>query len=221
MIDLRAFLRFRILTFVEKHHEDGDTYTFSFKANKKPVHVAGQHGIFFNPKLNVRVFSLASAPEEPYVKIGTHVGSKSQYKNHLMAMKPGNKLLMMGPILNFTLPKKDINVVFIAQGIGITPFRSMLVHKKRTNLKKRVTLVHVSNEPHTYREVTEDAATAAFYPTGVEDFTEIVKTVAQTEQIDTLYYLSGSPRFNRSTAKMLRSFGIRRRYIRRDRFLGY
>ena len=221
MIDLRAFFRLRRLTFVEKHHEDGDLYTFSFKPSKPPVHTAGQHGLLFNPKLNVRVFSLASAPEEPYVMIGTHIGSKSRYKNALMALRPGDKLTMLGPILNFTLPKNNVNVVFLAQGIGITPFRSMLIHKKKQNIKTRVTLVHVANEPHTYRNITEDAADAAFYPTTPEDFTQTVKTVAQTEQIDTMYYLSGSPRFNRATKKTLLSLGIRRRSIKKDGFLGY
>lgn len=70
----------------------------------------------------------------------------------------------IGPVGAFTLPRRTPEVVMLAQGIGITPFRSMLRHIEITGADKRTTLVHTGAH-HPFRTDTETAATAAHYPT--------------------------------------------------------
>jgi ferredoxin-NADP reductase len=222
MIHLSQLLSLTRLEFVSKHHESGDIYTFHFKATRPIKQIAGQHGLFILPQLRgFHPFSLTSAPEEEHVMVGTHVREGSRYKQYWAALKPGDPIYMFGPILNFTLEQPHPTVVMIAQGIGITPFRSMLVHKKKADLPLKTILIHVDGKAHTYQELTESIADEASYPVDKEAFdAELTSTVHKTGDVAT-YYISGSPRFVRSVRRQLRSFGVRRRNIRKDGFLGY
>lgn len=219
MIKLTDFLHRTKLTFVMKMLESGDIYTFYFKPSKPIKHIAGQHGLFILPNFKgMHIFSLASAPEEEFVMIGTHVRIESEYKQRLAALQPGDTMTMIGPVLHFTLPKKKQPVVFLAQGIGITPFRSMLVHAQNT---LDSTLVHVDNPEHTYRTVTEPLVTQSFYVHTPEAFTEALVLTVAAKAHNALYYVSGSPRFVEATKKTLIDNGITAENIKKDGFLGY
>lgn len=221
MINLIAFFRVTRLTFVKKKKEQGDIYSFFFTPSRPLKHIAGQHALFVTPKFNVRIFSLASAPEEQHVMIGTHTGTGTRFKNHLLSLKPGDKMTIMGPVLNFTLPPNAKSVALLAQGIGITPFRSMLTHAQKKELPVHTTLIHVEADDHTYQSTTQKAANIARYPKSAEEFNQILADTVNTSGDATLYYTSGSPRFNRATIKTLVSLGIPRSRIKKDGFLGY
>lgn len=222
MIDPRQFFRSTKITFVDKHHEHDDVYTFSFQSNKPLHHIAGQHGIFILPKFKgIHIFSLASAPDEDNVMIGTHVRQESKYKQTLAALQPGDTMMLLGPVLNFTLSKKPGNVVLLAQGIGITPFRSMLVHKQSAKLLTNATLIHVDSGEHTFQSLTEQSADTSFYPTSPKEFTQKVTEIVQQKGTDATYYISGSPRFVNATKQTLRVLGIPLRLMKKDGFFGY
>lgn len=209
---------FSILTYKTKHREIGDVYTFSFSVKKKLHHKAGQHGIFMVPGFyRPYPFSLSSSPEEHLITFSTHTGSGSMFKKKLMGLKPGAKMFMIGPLLTFTFLKGQSKYVFLAQGIGITPFRSMLVHAHEQQLDVKTTLIHVDSKDHVFKEVTKKCATQAFYPTNPEAFQKQVKGLA----VDQVFYLSGSPRFVSSTRKLLTEIGVSPENIKKDSFLGY
>lgn len=214
-----GFLRATRLEFVKKEHDKDDIYTFFFSASRPLKHIAGQHGLFVLSRLGgVRVFSLSSAPEEKYVAISTYVRAGSRYKQRLGALKSGDHLTMWGPVLNFIFQKKEADYVFLAQGIGITPFRSLLVHADKAQLPVSTTLIHVDGSAHTFKDLTSRLASKAYYPTNPEEFTT---AVTQTLNLNAQYYLSGSPKFIRATKKTLRSLGMKRSQMRKDGFLGY
>lgn len=219
MITLTDFLHKTTLTFVKKNHESGDIDTFFFTPNKPLHHTAGQHGLFILPKLKgFRIFSLASAPNEEFVIIGTHVRAESEYKQRLAALQPGDTITMVGPVLNFTLPNDTRPAVLLAQGIGITPFRSMLIHAAGN---RDITLIHVDNPEHTYRSITEPLSTQSFYVHDPEAFTEATTLTIAAKTNSALYYLSGSPRFVEATKQTLLKQGINAKNIKKDSFLGY
>ncbi len=222
MIDIRQFFKVTKISFVEKIHEHDNVYTFAFASEKKLHHTAGQHGIFILPKFKgIHIFSLASAPEEKNILIGTHAREGSRYKTVLSALKPGDTMTLVGPVMNFVLDKKVENVVFLAQGIGITPFRSILMHKKLTGLSVNSTLVHVDGHEHTYREISENIADTTYYPTNPEEFMQNVTSVTKQQDAATVYYVSGSPRFVKATKQTLHNLGVSHRLIKKDGFLGY
>lgn len=206
------------LTFVKKQPETDDIFTFYFSTPHTVKHIAGQHGLFVLPGLyRPHPFTLSSAPEEEYVTFSTHTGTGSRYKQRLMQLQTGDSMYMVGPLLKFTLAPTVSSYVFLAQGIGITPFRSMLVHAHTRKLPITTTLIHVDNKGHTFKDLTERYATHAYYPTTPDTFRALVHTqdAAQT------FYLSGSPGFVRATKKLLRDRGVEKHHIRTDSFLGY
>lgn len=108
-------------------------YTFFFEPHKKLSFSAGQYmewtlpGVRLDSRGNRRYLTLSSAPSEDEVaftvKIPPH---RSQFKQFLMAMKPGQRISAGQLAGSFTLPKKPDKLAFIAGGVGITPFRSMV-----------------------------------------------------------------------------------------------
>jgi len=222
MIDIRQFFKVTKISFVEKTNEHNDVHTFAFASEKKLHHIAGQHGIFILPKFKgIHIFSLASAPEEKNILIGTHAREGSHYKTTLSALKSGDTMTLVGPVMNFILDKRIKNVVFLAQGIGITPFRSILMHKKLTGLSVNCTLIHVDSQEHTYREISENIADITYYPVNPEEFTQNVTSVVSQQDAGTAYYVSGSPRFVKATKQTLQNLGVAKRSIKKDGFLGY
>lgn len=208
------------LTFVSMREEEGGVHSFVFTPDQRFPHVAGQHGFFTLPGVGMKPFSLASAPDDPEVVIGTRLQSKSKYKTALAALEPGGRASLRGPVFNFTLKGSPEDVVFLAQGVGITPFRSLLRHIASTGLDKRTTLLHIGTQGHTYRGETESLATSADYPTTREDFHVQLKRSA-VDQPHAGYYISGSRDFLDETVSVLSALDISRKQIRKDKFLGY
>lgn len=216
---IAGFFRATKLTFVKKNHEHGDIYTFYFSPSRPLRHIAGQHGLFVLPRLGgLHIFSLSSAPEEEYVTLSTHVRKESRYKQRLDGLQPGDHLTVWGPVLDFIFQDEPAEYVFLAQGIGITPFRSLLVHANAVKLPVTTTLIHVEADEHTFHALTSQLATKSFYPTTPEAFTQTIKDTLNPQAA---YYLSGSPRFVGATKQTLRSLGLKRSQIRTDSFLGY
>ena len=206
------------LTFIDKVHEEGDVYTFKFVKPQNLRHRAGQHGLFVIPGwYRPHPFTLSSAPEENFVSFSTHVKTGSRFKRRIMKFKQGDTLFLFGPVMNFTLDRSRKSHIFLAQGIGVTPFRSMLVHAHHAGVDDHITLVHVDNETPVFKDVTSSYATESYYPTSAEAFRDIVAKLDK----DALFYLSGSPKFVRTTRQFLHTNGVKRRNIKIDLFLGY
>jgi ferredoxin-NADP reductase len=216
------FFRTHRLEFVEKILEKDDIYTFIFRSKTPYRHLAGQHSLFwFAGRGGARPFSLASSPDEGVVKVGTHVGSKSAYKQAMMDLQPGDHLYMQGPYLDFIFPKQiDTPIIMVAQGIGITPFRSMLLWAARHQPNRSTHLVHVDRTRHTYRDETKIAATHAQYVHSPEECQESMLQVLK-DAPNAIVYVSGSPQFIRSTTALLKQQGVKRHRIKKDGFLGY
>jgi ferredoxin-NADP reductase len=74
-----------------------------------------------------RYFTISSSPlEKEYITLTTRV-IKSSFKVALSQMKPGERIRAFGPLGYFTLDlssKKD--KIFLAGGIGVTPYHSVL-----------------------------------------------------------------------------------------------
>ena len=206
------------LSFTKKKHETDDIYTFYFTPKKPLKQKAGQHGLFILPGLyRPHPFTLSSAPGEDYVAFSTHVETGSRYKNRLMNLKRGDKVSLVGPILNFTFQPNETDYVFLAQGVGITPFRSMLVHADAEKLDINTTLIHVDKSEHSFKSLTRKLATKAYFP----DSSQAFKFHLNDVNNESLFYVSGSPKFNKETRKYLIEMGVPARRIKSDSFLGY
>lgn len=74
-----------------------------------------------------RWFTLSSSPTEATLDITTRrLDKHSSFKDVLFKFKAGDTLSIKGPDGSFILPKNNVKLVWIAGGIGITPFRSQI-----------------------------------------------------------------------------------------------
>lgn len=134
--------------FIKKEQLTKDTYSFYFKRTKESRDfVAGQYFEIYLPHKNAdergqdRVFTCCSSPtEKDHYMITTRI-IESSFKKELAKLKKGDLVRFNGPWddLNFdeseTLPQ-----VFLAGGIGITPFHSIVKYAIDKKLTLPITL---------------------------------------------------------------------------------
>lgn len=148
------------LKFVEKKDEAEGTKSFIFEPERPIKYIAGQYYYFTLPKLNypdprgeTRHFTLSSSPTEGNnIMITTRVRQESGYKKTLNELKPGDVIEGEGPNGSFVLNGSETaQQVFLAGGIGITPFRSMI---KYVVDKKVATPIHLIYSNSTVEQIT-------------------------------------------------------------------
>jgi ferredoxin-NADP reductase len=87
---------------------------------------------------NKRGFSIASAPEEATIMVGSRMRDTA-FKRVLQTMPLGTAVTVEGPFGNLTLHNNPARAaVILSGGIGITPFRSILVDAARRKLPQRI-----------------------------------------------------------------------------------
>ncbi|MGH9325545.1 MAG: FAD-dependent oxidoreductase [Terriglobia bacterium] len=96
---------------------------------------------------NVRGFSLASAPNEETLLVATRMRDTA-FKRALAASLPETEVKIEGPFGDFRLHHDaERPAVMIAGGIGITPFRSIVLDAARRKLKHRIILFYFNRRP--------------------------------------------------------------------------
>ncbi len=96
-----------------------------------------------------RHFTIASAPTESEILVAVKYSDPgSSFKATLKSLIPGDHVLMNQVGGSFTLPKDPlIPLVFIAGGIGVTPFRSMLKWLTDQKQHRTITLFYAAKTP--------------------------------------------------------------------------
>ncbi|HYC36144.1 MAG TPA: FAD-dependent oxidoreductase [Usitatibacter sp.] len=94
-----------------------------------------------------RTLSLASAPHEPELVVATRL-RESPFKKALAALQPGAAARIEGPFGSMVLHKAATrDALFVAGGIGITPFRAMLLQAMQAGDPRRFTLLYSNRQP--------------------------------------------------------------------------
>jgi ferredoxin-NADP reductase len=110
---------------------------------------------------NRRYFTLASAPSEDQLRIGVKFAPDgSSFKRALRELAPGQEIMAGQLAGDFTLPRNpQQRCVFLAGGVGITPFRSMIKHLLDTGERRPITLIYVNRTAADiiYRDVLDAA----------------------------------------------------------------
>jgi ferredoxin-NADP reductase len=96
---------------------------------------------------NRRYLTIASAPNEPGVMFTIKQPDKaSAFKQKLAVLKPGETILAGHLAGSFTLPKdSNKKLAFLAGGIGVTPFRSMVADMLKSNQTRDTVLIYSAN----------------------------------------------------------------------------
>ncbi|MGB8645158.1 MAG: RnfABCDGE type electron transport complex subunit D [Anaerolineae bacterium] len=95
---------------------------------------------------NRRYFTLASSPTENEIRVGIKFYPKSSaFKQALLAMPTNAEITATQLAGDFTLPgNPHQKLVFVAGGIGITPFRSMLHYLLDTRQTRPITVLYTN-----------------------------------------------------------------------------
>ncbi len=127
----------------ENRRENHDTVTLSLSCEKGsvPSFVPGQFISVYFPELNTpegKSYSISSPPSKKTVEIT--IKGIGEFSNRLCAMRPGDKIIGSFPYGFFFSEQDDTDLVLIAGGIGITPFRSMIAHTLEHRPGRNITL---------------------------------------------------------------------------------
>jgi len=127
-----------------------DTLQVSFKPLEKFEFLPGQYMIIDIPQLvtqqkRTRHFSIASSPDEKEIRIAFRRGF-SDFKKFLQDEDNiGQEVTLLGPFGRFFLSEEKSELVFIAGGIGITPFMDLIPYSLKHNLGHKITLIYTNN----------------------------------------------------------------------------
>lgn len=234
-----------ILVLENKMQIGVDIIDFTFNLNKKTNFVPGQYLEWTLPHKEVdsrgnrRYFTIASSPTENNLRLGVKFYPNGSSFKKAMALMDNRAQIVASQLAgDFVLPRdQNQKLVFIAGGIGITPFRSMLKYLLDTNQKRPIVLMY-SNK--TASEVMyTDVLDLAFsklgiktvytltekYPIGWIGKTGRVNAKMIAEEIpdwkNRMYYLSGPHGMVSGFKQVLKDMGINSKQIKIDFFPGY
>lgn len=224
--------RTQTMRFKEKIHLAKGVYEFVFTCESKPGFLPGQYMectlVHKQPdtKGNRRTFSIASSPSDPHIRFGVRVDEQpSSFKRALSDLQEGDVLIGSNLAGDFVLPNdQSKKLAFIAGGIGITPFRSMIQDMLDRQDSRDVILLYAckSIDDAAYQDVFYQARSV-----GVQMVCLTERLTAESIKKDIpdyqtrLFYLSGPNAMVESYRRLLRSIGVSRRSIRTDYFSGY
>jgi ferredoxin-NADP reductase len=245
-----GFLRpARIDTTVPTRQEEVATGTTAFYFQKPEgfEFAAGQavYLTLINPPENdqggrIRTFSIASAPQERELMIATRM-SDSSFKRVLKSLPPGKGLEIEGPLGNMSLHKDPTRpAVFLAGGIGITPFRSVVIDATRRKLSYPLFLFYSNRSP-------EDAAflSELFELEKQNPCFKLIATMTGEEEANRdwngergyitkdmllrhmksitgpTYYIAGPIEMTSAMDNMLKNLGVKNEDVRLEAFSGY
>jgi ferredoxin-NADP reductase len=208
------------------------------------AHLAGQHVALSLPAAGAadargltRTLTIASAPDDADLLFATRI-SGSAFKQAAQAMPIGATARIGEATGDFVLAAQAQRpVVFIAGGVGVTPFRAMIRHAVRARWPHRITLFHVCRRAADAVFLDELRATA-----GSDGTIRVVATLTdpppdwsgETGRISpemlrrhlgdpaaALYFLAGPPAMVEASRQALGEIGVPPGDIRSEEFFGY
>ena len=121
-----------VVSKVTKQMDDLIIYEFSIIPPKKTNFIAGQYMSLIVPGGTPAPFSIASSPERhDMIELGIEI-TGGPHTSKIKLLKPGDHIILRGPFGTFTM-QGEKKVAYLAGGIGITPFMSMLRWIRDTN----------------------------------------------------------------------------------------
>jgi ferredoxin-NADP reductase len=210
-----------------------DTFDVAFEGPAAPVPFKPGQYMFWTLRHsradirgNRRTFSIASSPTEPELHIGTrHYARSSTYKQALLKAQPGDLMRVAKVGGNFTLPEDPTRpLLFIAGGIGITPFRSMAKYLSDRGEQRDIILMYLaSNEQDfVYKDIFDQAKAVGLqthYIVGRLKPTELQSSVL--DLANRQVYISGPDAMVTNYKKVVHRLGVPNRDIKTDHFSGY
>lgn len=173
-------------------------------------------------------FSIASSPEDGGIFEIAFRPSESAFKKRLMGLPVDASVSVNGPLGFFTLPDAvDRPVVCIAGGIGVTPFRSMILAEAQAAGGSRVLRLIYANRGEDAAPFLDElrGIAAAHQAFSLSELYGPIDAAALASRVADLaapvFYIAGPPPMVAATYAMLRGLGVSESDMRMDEFTGY
>src|SRR5690348_5207639 len=189
---------------------------------------------------NTRTVSLASSPADKELIFATRMRD-SAFKRSLKSVALGTEVKMDGPMGSFTLHKNAKKpAVFLAGGIGITPFLSMVAQAAHEKRPHQLHLFYSNHRPEDapfldfMRRLEKENPNFHLIPTmtemekskrpweGERGFIDRNMLIKYLNNLNgPIYYLAGPPAMVAAMRKMLLDTKVDEDDIRTEEFAGY
>ncbi len=190
---------------------------------------------------NRRYFTIASSPTEEDIRLGVKILPKqsSRFKKALLELETGDRIVASQLAGDFILPDATGHYVFIAGGIGVTPFRSMIQYLLDKKEKRDIIFFYVASSPEelVYRDVFDRAVSelgihviyVITHPDNVPKgwsgevgrLNDAILTKHVSDVKERTYYLSGPNVMVDWYKNMLRELGVPASSVITDYFPGF
>lgn len=235
-----------ILKLKEKIQLSQNIYDFVFVLDQKISYISGQYMEWTlgykdpDSRGNRRYFTLSSSPTEDNLRIGVRYNNaSSSYKRELFRLAPGDEIVAASLAGDFVLPEnQNKKFVFIAGGIGVTPFRSIVKNMIDKMEKKDIVLFYSvkSRDEAVYMDVFLEGQSLGL---------RVIVTLTDTQNIpgdwqekrgnvtdemirnevpdyrERMFYISGPHGLVTDFEKTLSKMGLGKSQIKTDYFSGY
>jgi ferredoxin-NADP reductase len=205
-------------------------WEYYFRPERPVDFIPGQYADFHilkplnDPRGQSRTFSLTSLPADPTLSfVAKFTPPLSPYKQCLQALNPSEELRIDDAMGDLVLPKSPSTpLVFIAGGIGIASFASMLKQLLLAREERQIFLFYAlrTRQEQIFRDITNA------YPLTLRSLTTAphrltADEIASAVPADSLLYLSGSQKFVEGMRMDLTTLGAHHEQIIFDYFDGY
>jgi ferredoxin-NADP reductase len=232
---------------VSRHEVAEGTVAFHFEKPPNWTFKAGQYldMTLLDPaetdaEGNTRTFSIASGPHEDTLMVATRMRDTA-FKRMLKTMPLGSAVKIEGPSGTLTLHNNVARAaVFLAGGIGITPFRSIVSRAAKERLPHRIYLFYSNRRPEDAPFLDELQALEEENPNYklVACMTEMAKSHQSwhgevgpidremllrylKDAVSPIYYLAGPPGMVKGLHTTINEAGVDDDNIRAEEFAGY
>jgi ferredoxin-NADP reductase len=236
-----------LLTLKEQHQIADHTADLIFQPDRPLVYKPGQYMEWTlahahpDARGNRRYFTLASSPTEKDLRIGVKFYQGGSSYKYALASLGSNDVVVASQLAGeFVLPDDPSKkLVFIAGGIGVTPFRSMVKYLLDRNEKRDIVMLY-SNKVKAdiaYADVFEAAwqqlgirtvyvlTEKKLAPRAWQGKTGFIDADMIAEEIpdfaDRLFYLSGPHAMIVAYEQVLKNMGVPKSHIKTDYFPGF
>ena len=222
------------LTLEAKHQETLDAISFRFKSAEIRDWRPGQylHYTLEHPRPDERgierYFTISSAPFEGYIQITTRFSERSSsFKKALREMEVGGAIGADGLEGDFVVEDPNKRLVFIAGGIGVTPYRSILLAMDHDGAPIDVDLLYANrDEDLPYKNELERLAEKhrglrIHYFTGSNRLDEQTIRASVGDLDAPVFYVAGAAPMVEAFDKLLKDMRVPESRIKTDDFPGY
>jgi ferredoxin-NADP reductase len=219
----------------EKLRETDDVFSFILQPQEPISWQAGQYVLYKilhdNPdnRGDTRIFTISSPPFQRKIRLTTRYlfAESSSFKKALFAKEAGDTVEAIKIDGSFTVNVEDKKLVFVAGGIGITPYHSILLELEKREENKDIILIYSNKDENhiIFKDTIERLAKQydrldivyLFSPQRC-DIPLIKKVVLDIAE--RIFYISGPMVMVKSVEEALHELGVDGKKIKKDYFPG-